>query len=82
MEAEVDARSGARRRQHVALVDEKNVLVDLNEGMLRRESPRVVPVGRRALAVEQARGREREGTRGDGGEPCSPVTGGDERLDD
>ncbi len=50
--------------------------------MLRGERPRVVPVRRRPPAVEQTRGGEREGSRGDGREPRAPVVGGDERVDD
>lgn len=34
------------------------------------------------LAVEQARGGEREGARRDGGEPRAPVVGSDQRVDD
>jgi hypothetical protein len=82
VQAQVDARGGAGRRQHTALVDEQDVLVDLDERMLRRERPRVVPVGRGTLAVEQARGGEREGARRDGGEPRAPSVGGDQRVDD
>ena len=49
--------------------------------MPRHERPRVVPVRRGAPAVEQARGGEREGARRDGGEPCAPLVGGDQRVD-
>ncbi len=82
VQAQVDARGGAGRRQHAALVDEQDVLVDLDERMPRRECPRVVPVRRGASAVEQARGGEREGARRDGGEPRAPIVGGDQRVDD
>ncbi len=82
VQAQVDARGGAGRRQHTALVDEQNVLVDLDQRMFRRECPRVVPVRRGTFAVEQARGGEREGTRRDRGELRAPIVGGDQRVDD
>jgi hypothetical protein len=70
---------GTGRRQHAALVDEQDVLVDPDQGMPRRERPRAVPVRRGAPAVEQARDGRREGARGDRGEPRAavrePVTG-------
>lgn len=70
------------RREHAALVDEQNILVDLDERMLRPECPCVVPVRRGALTVQQARRGEREGARRDGGEPRAPLVGGDQRVDD
>lgn len=70
------------RRQHAALVDEQDVLVDPDERMLLCERPCVVPVRRGALAVEQACGGEREGARRDGGQPCTSVVCGDQGRDD
>lgn len=82
VQAQVDARGGAGRRQHAALVDEQNVLVDLDKRMPRDKRACVMPVRRGALAVEQARGGEREGARRDGGEPRAPVVGRDQRVND
>lgn len=82
VQAQVDAGGGAGRGEHAALVDEQHVLVDLDERVPGHECPRVVPVRRGALAVEQARGGEREGARRDGGEPRAPVVGGDQCVDD
>lgn len=82
VQAQVDARGGAGRRQHAALVDEQNVLVDPDERMPRRKRARVMPVCRGALAVQQARCGEREGARRDGGEPRAPIVRRDQRVND
>ncbi len=82
VQAQIDPGGGAGRGEHAALVDEQHVLVDLDERVPGHECPCVVPVRRGPLAVEQARGGEREGARGDGGEPRAPGMGGDQCVDD
>src|SRR4051812_30933443 len=81
VQAQVDARGGARRGQHAALVDEEHVLVHAYARVLRGELPGVVPVRGGAFAVEQAGGGERERPGRDRGQPYAAGVRGQQRVD-
>ncbi len=69
VQAQVDPRGAARRRQHAAGVDVEHVRVDADLGMAAGERLGVAPVRRRLSAVEQARGGEEEDPAADRHEP-------------
>jgi hypothetical protein len=61
VETEVDSGRGARRRQHVAVVDEQLPWIDVDRRIALGQRRCVHPVGRRRTAVQQAGRREHEG---------------------
>lgn len=80
VQAQVQPRGHAGAGQHGALVDVEHVGVDRDAGELGREAGGVVPVGRRAAAVEQAgvgegegAGADRHHARAAGGGPAQGV---------
>lgn len=82
VQARVDARSGARARDDVAVVHEQDVRVDLGVGEAFGELGDVAPVGGAAAVVEQTGRPEDEGAAAHGEQRAAASAGFAERFDD
>jgi hypothetical protein len=81
VQAQVDPRGAARRRQHASAVHVEHVGVDLDARMGGGEPLRVTPVRRRLPAVEQARGGDEEDPAADRHQPRAALMRRADRRD-